>query len=637
MNKYTNNNANFAQKNAKNLSKIGVYNQLVRDYLSANKLDNLTQYAIKLFKDNAQRKKVTIAQYNKAVEEFNNQHGFLILKKGSENQTPNKYYSYINFPYLDRESIKATMDKYRQYVNKYNKQADEENEQIRNYNNTKVIHHYSLTDSQKKRKKEFETENNYLFVKQYNELVEKENSKEAFIPKKKLQKIKFQSEIIFHVLIGFYTSQLRTRNTYLMEMNRPTSTLKNSLPKLKIDHRKLATHKIADIPRLDICKKTAQNHVKRLREANILINYVRINQNKPVQVNINPQILEILDGKEPKSQTLENKRFSPTFSKTLHDNSDATRTNLKEKERKDCAKGTGLNKSGSMLEGNESNNACPADGYKGTKGINKINSLGRAEIKKILPNFLKPGVENSKVSGKYEVITQNFLSRLMDDYELAQKLANGEFDDYKGLRYSYLQQIAMYAHVNRDEFKKIILQDFIKSSAKIWKNHNVYPGEWKKTINALNEQFLENIVNKETLIKKLREYRWKLNFARKWFIKKAQMKALFPYKYFDKNRTQTNEIGFYGLHKVWLKNKKYKEQREQEKKRLEIEASAREREKKEEKRRISIQQKLTKAINKYESGKYTHEQLYSYVQDNLPHEYLLSLPNLINKNNQNLA
>uniref|UniRef100_UPI00232C52D3 hypothetical protein n=1 Tax=Tenacibaculum aiptasiae TaxID=426481 RepID=UPI00232C52D3 len=138
-------------------------------------------------------------------------------------------------------------------------------------------------------------------------------------------------------------------------------------------------------------------------------------------------------------------------------------------------------------------------------------------------------------------------------------------------------------------------------------------------------------------INKLREYRWKLNFARKWFIKKAQMKALFPYKYFDKNRTQTNEIGFYGLHKVWLKNKKYKEQREQEKKRLEIEASAREREKKEEKRRISIQQKLTKAINKYESGKYTHEQLYSYVQDNLPHEYLLSLPNLINKNNQNLA
>ncbi|WP_272152203.1 hypothetical protein, partial [Tenacibaculum aiptasiae] len=76
-----------------------------------------------------------------------------------------------------------------------------------------------------------------------------------------------------------------------------------------------------------------------------------------------------------------------------------------------------------------------------------------------------------------------------------------------------------------EEFKKIILQDFIKSSAKIWKNHNVYPGEWKKTINALNEQFLENIVNKETLINKLREYRWKLNFARKWFIKKAQMKA----------------------------------------------------------------------------------------------------------------
>ncbi|WP_407269323.1 hypothetical protein [Tenacibaculum maritimum] len=630
MSKYTNNNANFAQKNAKSFSEIGQYNQLVREHLSSTTLDHLTQHTIKIFKDNAQRKRINNAEYNKAVEEFNNTHGFILLKKGAEYQQYNKYYSYINYPYLDREAIKLTMDKYRLYVNDYNKKADEENNDIRDYNHTKVSQHLTLTETQKKRKKDFEDENNSLFVREYNQLVEKTNQKEAIIPKRKIQKIKFQSELIFHVLVGFYVSQLRTRNAYLMEMNKPTSAPKNALPKLKIDHRKLATHTILDIPRLDICKKTAQNHVKRLREAKILINYVKINQNKPIQVNFNPEILVILDGNFPKSQTPENKSLPPSFSKKLHNNSDTTRTNLKEKEIKDCANSTGLNKCGSMLEENESNNVCPADGYENTKGISKKNSLGPAEIQKILPKFLKTAGETKTPSGKYVTLTKNFLSKLMDERELAEKLANGEFDNHGGLRYDYLQQVAQYAHVSREDFKKVIIQDFIKSSAKIWKDHNVYVGEWKRTINALNAQFLTKILKKETLIEKLKEYRWKLEFARKWFKKKNDVKALFPYSYFDKNRTQSNEIGFYGLHKIWKTNLKYKQKKAAEQKELQHQSSAR-------KRKLSAQKKLSKAINKYELGQINEKQLFNYVQDNLPHEYLLSLPNLINNKTINLA
>ncbi|WP_299135228.1 hypothetical protein [uncultured Tenacibaculum sp.] len=628
MNKTTKKSAKFAQENAKPYSEIGVYNQLVKEYLRNNNLDTITQYTVKLFKDNAQRNRVNNTQYNKAVEEFNNRHGFILLKKGVEYEGGSKQYSYVNFPYLDREAIKLTMDKYRLYVNKYNKQADEENVLIRNYNHTEVTNHLALTETQKKRKKDFEAENKCLFVRDYNKLIEKENAKNAILPKRRIQKIKFQSELIFHVLLGFYVSQLRTRNAYLMEMNKPTSALKNALPKLKIDHRKLATHKIADIPRLDICKKTAQNHVKRLREANILTNYVQINQNKPIQVNFNSQILVILDGNLPKSQTLENKAFYPTFSKTLHHNSDTTRTKLKEKEIKDCANSTALNKCGSMLEGNESNSVCLADGYENTKGINKKSTPGRAEIKKIIPKFLQS--TNEKPSGKYVLLTQNFLSKLTDERELAERLTSGDFDSHKSLRYDYLQQVAMYAHVSREDFKKVIIQDFIKTSAKIWKSHNVYVGEWKKTINALQVQLFSKIIEKETLIKKLREYRWKLEFARKWFSKKSEVKALFPYAYFDKTRTNSNEIGFYGLHKVWKTNKRYKQQKEAEKKQLEVNASAR-------KRNLTAQKKLTNAINKYELGKYNYSQLFSYVQDNLPHEYLLSLPSLINKNSINQA
>lgn len=633
MNKHTHISAINAQKNAKSLSKIGEYNQLVRDYLSKNPLNEITQYTVKLFKDNAQRKRINNKEYNKAVEDFNNTHGFIITQKGVEYESNNKYYSYINFPYLDRESIKKTMDNYRLYINKYNLKVDEENELIRSYNDTKTENHYSLNETQKKRKKVFERENKSLFVRNYNELVEEENAREPIIPKRKIQKIKFQSEMIFHILLGFYVSQLRKRNAYLMEMNKPTSTLKSSLPKLKIDHRKLATHKIADIPRLNICKKTAQNHVKRLREAGIFINYIQINQNKPIQVNFNSDILVIQDGNSPKSQSLENKGFYPIFSKTLHHNSDTTKLNIKEKEIKDCANSTGLNKCGLMLEKeNESNSACPADGYGTHQRISKEKNNSRTEIKKILPDFLQSDLKKTKSNGKYAILTLNFLSKKTNEKDLAEKLANGDFNNYKGLRYDYLQQVAQYAHVNREDFKKIIIQDFIKTSSKIWKNHEQTPyvGEWKRTINILNDQLFSKINEKETIIKKLREYRWKLEFARKWFVKTKEVKALYPYSYFDKSRVNSNEIGFYGLHKVWKTHLKYKQKRLSEKKELELKSNAR-------KRKLSAKNKLDKAINKYYTGKYNYKQLYNYVQDNLPHEYLNTLSSIVNNQNINLA
>ena len=642
MNKYTNKNASFTQKNAKVFSEIGLYNQLVQDYLSKNKLDSITQHTIKLFKDNAQRKRINNTQYNKAVEEFNNTHGLILLKKGVEYQPNNKYYSYINYPFIDRAAMKQTMDNYRKYVDKYNQKAETENKEIRDYNSSVVKQFLSLTETQKKRKNKFEIEHKSLFVRDYNQLVEKANQNNAIIPKRKIQKIKFQSELIFHVLIGFYISQLRARNAYLMEMNRPTSVLKNSLPKLKIDHRKLATHKIEDIPRLGICKKTAQNHVKRLREANILIGYVMINQNKPIQVNFNPQILVILDGNHPKSQFIENKSISSCFEKVLHDNSDTTRTFLlKEDKIKDCANST-VNKSGSMQEENASNSVCPADGYENTKGINTKKEQGRAEIRKILPNFLKNSNDTASVKGSKTQINQakNFKSYLIDEKLLAEKLVAGEYDDYKGLRYDYLQKILSNPLISREEFRAVLIQDFLKFSAKIWKNHEKppYVGEWRKTINRLksSDLFKQKVTKTDSVvlpiesqIKRLKMYRWMLNYARKWF-KNSGVNALYPYQYFDVTRKEGFEIGFYGLTAHWKKHLKYLEKKKASENDEKHAASKR-------KRRLTAKQKMNKAIRKYELGKFSYSQLFNYVQDNLPSEYLILLSSIVNHQNINLA
>ncbi|PKH51892.1 hypothetical protein CXF68_14885 [Tenacibaculum sp. Bg11-29] len=630
MNKNTDNNVNKAQKSKIIFSPIGLYNQAVKDGLNTRKPDPILQHTIKNFIDNAYRNKLTNTQYNKAVAVFNTAHGLLLLKRGNERENEQKQYAYINYPYLDRQAVKGTMDKYRQYVFQYNEKTDVENDDIRKYNNTVVAQHFQLSETQKKRKAAFHTQNKKEFARDYNELVIQENKGIAIIPKRAIQKIKYSSELVFHVLVGFYVSQLRTRNAYLLEMKKSPRTLKNSLPKLKIDHRKLATHKIADIPRLSICKKTAQNHIKRLREADILINYLRINQNKPVSVNFNPLIIEILEGNPPKPQPPQNKPFNSLIEKSLHDSNETTRTKiLKEKEIKDCANSTALIKSGSMPEqDNESNSERLAGGYKNTKGIRneKQNSFGGAN-KIILPDFLNTTSKPIKTSNQ---LTRNFLNKLEDDQVLAKKLAAGAYDHYKGERYDYLLKIVQYGLLSTEDFKQVILQDFMKSSAKIWKKHNVYVGDWKNTINRLKGQMFVNMVNKETVIAKLKEYRWKLEFARNWFLKKEEVNALFPFAYFDKTRTKSNELGFYGLHSIWKSHLKYLEKKEINGKKEIQDSNIR-------KRRLSAQKKLTRAISKYELGTYNQEQLFNYVQDNLPHEYLLLLPNLIKNQNTNLA
>lgn len=609
------------QKSAILFSEVGLYNQKVTTHLKAKKLDTITQYTIKLFKDNAQRNKLDDSKYNKAVEEFNTTHGLLLLKKGTTHKkaTLNKHYSYINYPYLDREAMKKTMDNYRQFVYKYNQKTVKENKEITNYNTSivqpicpKIVQQIS----------DFKTQYSSEFTSKYNEVVQQFNTQlnANYITKKRIPTIKYSSELVFSVLVGFYISQLKSRNEYLLEMNRPTSTLKNALPKLQIDHRKLATHTIADIPRFDFCKKTAQNHIKRLREAGILNNYTYINQNKPIAVNFNPQILVILDGNLPKSKTLVNQDFIASSEKKLPHNNDTTRTfTLKEKKIKDCATSPVIKKE---------SNSCLADSYKNTTGISKnLKNHPRkisAELKTMLPDFFvgdKPKTP-PKSHGK---LTQNFLNLLQDDRDLAKELAQGKYDNYKGLRYEYLKKIEMYAPVTTDEFRAILIQDFIKLSAKIWKQHNVYIGEWKKTINYLTTTLFKGFLHKSTLITKLKEYRWKLNFARKWFVR-SEVPALYPSLYFDTTRTQANEIGFYGLKGVWKTHQKYVLKRQEEKAQKTADKNAR-------RRKLSAQEKLVKAVQKYKQGNCSAEQLYSYVQTNLPNDYLVSLPTLL-KNQQ---
>ncbi|CAL2108638.1 conserved hypothetical protein [Tenacibaculum sp. 190524A02b] len=598
MNKYT----NVQGTNQLQLNEIGLYNLEVKRFLQKNKLSPIVQHTVKLFKDSAQRRKLNHKQYNLEVEEFNNNHGYYILKKGTERLT-NSYYSYINYPYLDREAVKNTMANYRAYVVKYNLKVQKENTLINEYNNTIVRYVNDLTKKEKSLKETFIKNSKNLNTWEYNKLVEKENFINPIHAKKRIQRVKYHHEITFHVLVGFYVSQLKARNLFLMQMNKPTSVKKSSLPKLKIDHRKLSTHTIDNLIRLDYSKRTAQEHVKRLLEAGILCNYQYINQNRPIQVNFNLDVLEVLDGNLPEKQNTVNQLVKSSNQQFQPDNNDTTRTLIKRKEIEDCVKNTVLKKCGSIQE-------TDSEIYKNTRLIGT--------------QFQKAGGTPKKIN----TLTNNFLNRLEHPQELAEALAAGNYKHYKGLRYDYFEKIIQYGQVSFQEFKEIVIQDFIKQSAKIWgANHNVYVGEWRKAINLLQHNLFKNITRKENIIKKLREYRWKLNFARKWFIKNNH-NALYPSWYFDPTRTKQEEIGFYGLHKIWTKHLEYLKQTSNNRKNRIKKSNAR-------KRVISNSKKMRNALNKFFNEKCSVIELYDYVNNNLPQNYSTQLATLINQHHSN--
>lgn len=564
------------------LTPIEKHNSQVIANIKRNPLSYIQQHAIKLFNDDCQRNRLKDEAYNQAIDNFNKQHGLLVVKKVIDSVNPAKYdtgtyYSYINYPYIDGEAYKLAMQHYRTEVKRYNDSLINVNREIATYNKSLLK---NTSPAQLLKIEEFKKQHQKLFNTTYNKKAEAHNTtSEKTIPKKAIQRVKFQSEIIFSIILGFYAKQLKQRNGYLLEMNLPTSISKDQLPTLKIDYNKLATHKIDGIQRLDICKKTAQNHIKRLREAGIVNNYLFINSNKPVKCTISPKILVILDGNSPKCLNTENQLFTDSRSKDLHNNIDTTCNILLKKDKiKDYATNSedhirSLQKQTSV--------SCAAHAYTNTQKIREISQT--------------PPKNHEKRS-------ENLRNLLVAPHILAQQLANNEFLNYTPLRYERLNLEDSYGNLTREEFKQLVIYDIFKAANKLYKDHYVFAGEWTKTIKtALETWFLNqgHTLQKETIItKKLPQYRWQLEKARKFLLKpnNKDFNLLFPYQYFNKSRTLSKECGFFGLAQHYFKNVALKIQKIEVKKIENRQNNLR-------KERLTYQQRAENKVKQYLKGK----------------------------------
>lgn len=510
------------------------------------------------------------------------------------------------YPCINDEAFSLTMDNYRQHIAAYNFRISEVNAQIEKQNalvreNVKK----GLTEVQKQFAALFYKKNANLSAKDFNPLAVAFNSDYGIvIEQRKIQTVKYATEIIFQNFLHLYAIQLMKRNTEYMRLRvvepRP-------LQPFEVNSAFVTELKRNDVKSLNLCPKTVRNHRQRLEEAGVFIEYKFNGHKRPVDVQINPEILAVFDIKTNKLTIAENQRLNPRFGKMLPDNDEITRTSLNECQIKENASGSP-----------DIRSSLPLTPFYLLSTGTPVGNVQKAN--------LAAAEKTVKVA---ETLSEKLQELIIHPHELAVNLANKEYSNYRPIDIRYLYKEAFSGTLTNDEFRELALQDFFKTVSKIWKNSTAFPGSWKKAISLYYSEkwiaFTGNSMNKSAVVEDIQQMRWRIEWARKWFTKN-KFPALFPAEYFDVTRKTSREVGFEYTKRKWTEHLEAAEKYKKLRKRQESDAIRR-------KETINHSKKCRSEVLRFLKNKITLSQLYDYVRNNLPPNYYEELPELISKEN----
>jgi len=546
------------------------------------------------------------------------------------------------YPSIPSQCMHATMDNYREYIHQYNKKIALKNTEIQEFNDKvddflaqgklniiqqefgKVFQKkhgkfidYVFTDPITKEKKPLQKyEIKYHTNKQinnYNEQVEEFCNDRGFVVKKKeLQPIKTTTERIFQQILYCYCGQMYTLNKQYIKLG---IAREKSLPKVDLHPEEIKhLNKETGIKMLDLSSRTIKRHIDQLLEAGVLQNYLFLGTNRPPKTHINPEILVYFDEKTSKTKTIDNQSLDQKKVTKCPYSKEITRTNTKNKKEA----------SSEQVETSEIGVATQPvfSLFTGTPQKQTAQSSSPPPPREVL-RWKAPQTPKSE----REKISEYLQNQILPPQELAEALANGEFDHYKPIDIGLLQSEARYGFLTADEFRELFFNEFFKNSAKLFRDKEVYAGCWFNAIAGLLYSKAGTVngyaYRKEILTDYLEQYRWRLEYARRWFSKHREIKILFPSDYFDPNRKTSKEVGFKYTLKAWQNHLKTKEKAEQRDVIKRAEAGKRQ-------RKNTAVRLISYRINAYLSEKITYQELFDYVKYNHP-LFLEKLPDYINK------
>jgi len=512
------------------------------------------------------------------------------------------------FPIISEMAFAKTMANFRVYIDEYNHATEWENVDIGWHNiQVEFFLKNKATDIQRRHAELFPKLNEDLNDRDYNVAADKVNNENGLIIRKNpIQLVKYPTEQLFQNMLHVYNCQLAKRNEQFIRLLVTTPT---PLQPLSINSYFITQlQRDNGIKSLNICHKTVRNHRQRLEEAGVFIDYNFQGWQRGVQVHINPSILVFFDAHPNMLAGIENQTFSLWKGKMLLDSNEITQTIKDEYKDKNDASQSSFDKE----------QAKPA-AFLGYTNLFYPNTGGNQQNS---PVGAAP--ENVKVE---KTLSENLRDLILHPQELAENLANKCYISYKPIDVRMLHAESMNGKLTDAEFRELIIQDFFKSSNRLWTETTPYVGSWKKAINHLMEHLFLNYrgkaLGKERVIDYVEQLRYRLEGARRWFLSHDH-RPLYPSDYFDVRRKTSQEMGFAYTIKAWQSHQQYLKTKDAKELQEEKKAAAR-------LKRNADSTKYKREITRFLNGRISIMQLNNYVENNLPPDYLMELPKTIQK------
>lgn len=506
-------------------------------------------------------------------------------------------------PIIIPEDVSKTRENYLKAKDAYNKKVEAENTAVKKYNNKvkKSREKKPLQPSEMKALSVFYKMISPLNTWERNERVEEYNRCNGSLvaEKDKIQRLKYQTQLVFEQIVWHYSMQLYNRQK---TRKRHNVDVPGSLPPVELHSGWITSENTHKERRLDVCQRTLRRQRKRLQEANILQGYVFEGSKKPVKIQINPQILSITDNHHSKKTAAENQSLTPAERTKLPHNNVSNRSYILNKEIK-------ANVSKHSGERSSANGLTPKD----------FSSIGNSRM--------QHAKKNDAVS-KNNTLSDFLRRKLEEKTDFAAQLAAHEYDSYEPLRKDILKKEALSGSMDREDFKELILQDFFKSAAKLYRNDTPYLASWLKAYNEwMQKKFINpsgHTLKKLHLVEKVDELRYGLAAVGRFLRKNPDYNLLYPGEYFDLTRTTTKEGGFkYYAGEAWRKHQDYLKNKKDDSK---VQAIKR-------KRRLTDLQKAKKHVKSYLNNKIGFDELCSKVQQIGNKAVYQDLPEIIKKAN----
>ena len=530
-------------------------------------------------------------------------------------------------PFITKECHAHSMNNFRRFVAFYNAAVRDTNMATRKHNSAVRAHLQTIQDPVVHRYIAlFEERSEELGVWEYNQAAMEACSKYGLIiTLKKVQTVKPATEQYFSLFLYEYSTQVNDSTNRRIKYY-PTKTLRplppmdlNSRSITRIKRPELCADGEPDVYSLPVCKDSVINHRNRLQEAGILINYCFRGSYRGVHVQINPHILVFFDAETEKltgtvNQYIANDR-AEVFNNVLVSTRPSKRVEKSKPGKPICVDKVSAEPTAFTLQ-----EQPRGDIYQITRfcRIEKSSPGGAAEML---------NVEENKHSAALKDL-------IIDPDELCQGLASGKYDDYKPLD-QVVFDIEAFKNgtLTNEEFVTVWVQNFLKlTAARLYRGRrDNYPGAWYNTYTHLITQLSKNgkYQSKYNMATWYPEYTWRIGWAAKWFERESRKaKKLIspdhPSRYFNVYRKGRACVGFAYTGQKW----KERELKADPEKKLKLQAD---KEALKIKARSSDTRKFEAKIQDHFIGKITMDQLFDYLDKNLPQQYMVKAMEAISK------